>query len=246
MPSRLASGLLVIVPFLSVLLSLEGCVDHLADQAFQRGGNKRSGAAAPHLYAQYEIVLVAVERPSQAEARYGEMVVTQADSSTVSVNVAEDQLVKLIWLPPERRIPFVLLNKSEQSVTLLWHDVAYVDVLHRTHNAIHAGAQVSDPRVSQMSSVVFSKDRLADFIAPAEGASFGRSHWNLPPLFPCTKGFYCDQPLALAYKGLTYQVHLPLQVGPDTFPYIFTFQVNQVEIRNDQENGPRKAPDVPS
>ena len=226
-----------IIFVLSILVSFEGCIETI-----QWDERKRSYAAAPHLYAHYEIVLIAVERPSQAESQYGDMKLIPAASAQLPVNVAEDQLIKIIWLSPERRLPFVLTNKSEQRISLLWEEAAFIDVLHQNHRVIHAGLRAGNSEDSQLPSTVSSNNQLADFLAPAETAPLGRSSNTSPPLFPCTKGEYCDQALALAQKGLTYQVLLPLQAGSDTFRYLFTFQVTSVEFRCDREDDLRVVP----
>lgn len=218
---------------LSALMSLDGCVGRSVDHATQREGMKQPSVGTPRLHAHYEIVLVAIERSTQAEERYGVMVITHADSSPGSMNMAEDQLMKLIWLPPEGRLPFVLVNKEAHAITIPWDDAAYVDGLGRTHRVLHSSVRVWNPGDSQVPSMVLSQDRLADFLLPIESAQLGRNAWTSSPLFPCTQGLYCDQQAALAHQGLTYQVLLPLRVGLETFRYVFTFRVKTVEIRRD-------------
>lgn len=232
MPSRfivlLFAGLTLSAPVLHY-----GCVGRPADQAIPWERMKPPSVGSPRVHAHYEIVLVVIERPAHAEERYGVMVITHAASSTGSMNMAEDQLVKLIWLPPEERLPFVLLNKGEHAITIPWDDAAYVDGLGRTRRVLHSSVRVWNPGDSQVPSMVLSQDRLADFLLPIESAQLGRNAWPSSPLFPCMHGLYCDQQAALAHQGLTYQVLLPLQVGLETYRYVFTFQVKTVEIRRD-------------
>lgn len=232
MPSRfivlLFAGLTLSAPVLHY-----GCVGLPADQAIPWEGVKPPSVGTPRVHAHYEIVLGAIERPAHVKERYGAMVITHAASSTGSMNMAEDQLVKLIWLPPEGRLPFVLLNKGEHAITLSWDDAAYVDVSGRTHRVLHSNVRPWNSGDSQAPAMVLSNDRLADFLLPVENAPVGSTGWTLSPLFPCTNGLYCDHQAAVALQGLTYRVLLPLRVGLETFRYVFTFQVKTVEIRRD-------------
>ena len=211
---------------------------------------KKQYDAAPHYSAIYDIALVEVDRSAQAKKRYGDMILSRSQASDGFSHAAEDQLVKVVWLPPDRELSFEVLNKTGSSLKIPWDESAYVDIAGKTHRLLHSGVKFADRKLPQPPSILPSQGRLADFVYPSDLILPG-SHggWAQPLMFPCVKPRYVckndQRQLASAHKGLSYRVLLPLQVGTKIYTYTFTFKVNNVEIFSDKEEDTiKKAPQV--
>jgi hypothetical protein len=102
----LVQGLITIL-----LLPLWGCVAHDASaiQRKREEERRKQYDAVPHYVAKYDVVLVAVERPALAQERYAEISMGKVPGQTVSINMAEDRLMKIVWGYPEREIVFEML-----------------------------------------------------------------------------------------------------------------------------------------
>ena len=233
----------------ALTFSTWGCVAQDAGAIYRQRLEEREKqyAAEPHYSARYDIMLVSVDRPAQAKELYGDMSLSKAQTPDASLNIAEDQLVKIVWLPPDRELSLELLNKTGQSLKIPWDESAYVDISSHSHRVVHSGVKFSDRNSSQPPSIVPSKGRLADFLYPSDLISYVPGQyggWAQPLMFPCVKPRYvCEsnhRQLASAHKGLTYRVLLPLQVGTDIYNYTFTFKVNNVEIVSDKKEDPEK------
>lgn len=220
------------------LLSLAGCVwQDASQQARQREEELRlQHANQPHYFARYHIVLARVDRSAQAADHYGEVVTNTIKTAGGYTHHAEDQLIRIVWSPPFKEFPFEILNKSEYPIRILWDEAVYVDVADQTHRVMHSGIKFNHRNLSQSPSVVAARGRLIDLLAPTDYARFTEGlygGWNQRTIFECVKGYTCDeehQRIALAHKGLAYRILLPIVVGSDTYPYTFTFNVNDVEI----------------
>jgi hypothetical protein len=208
---------------------------------------KRPYDAAPHYSVIYDIALVEVDRSAQAKARYGAMILSRSQVSDGFSHVAEDRLVKVVWLPPDRELSFEVLNKTGSSLRIPWDESAYVDITGQTHRLLHSGVKFTNRKLPQPPSILPSQGRLADFVYPSDLISYVPGGWAQPLMFPCVKPKYvchnAQRQRASAHKGLSYRVLLPLQVGTEIYTYTFTFKVNNVEIANDkQEDTIKKAP----
>ncbi len=228
-----SSRFIVFSSMLVLAFPFWGCVAQDSSAIYRQRSEERKKqyAAQSHYIARYDIVLVDVDRPTQAKERYGDISLSKVQPGNTSINLAEDQLIKIAWLPPDRTLAFDLLNKTGQSLKIAWNESAYVDISAHSHSVIHTSP----------SSLVPSKSRLADSLTPAD---------IVPSMFfPCIRpGYICEsshRQYASAHKHLTYRILLPLQMGPDIYHYIFTFKVNNVEIISDKkEESEKKAPEV--
>lgn len=220
------------------LLSLAGCVwQDAAQQTRQRQEEfRRQYATQPHHFARYHIVLARVDRSAQSADQYGKVITNTIKTAGGYSHQAEDQLIRIVWSPPFKEFPFEILNKSEYPIRILWDEAAYVDVASQTHRVMHSGIKFNHRNLSQLPTAVAGKGRLIDLLAPTDYAHFTEGSsggWNQRTIFECVKGYICDeehQRIALAHRGLTYRLLLPLQVGADTQIYTFIFNVREVEI----------------
>jgi len=187
----------------------------------------------------YNIGLEEVERPAQAEERYGEQKITQTQEGDIEKFYFEDDMVGIIWSPTSSQISFILTNKTDHSIRIIWDEAAYVDVPGESHRVMHSGVKYIDRNNPQPPSVIVRKGSLSDFVVPTDRVVYvsGRyGGWKTLPLFP-NKSQHPSilEENALFYKDKTVQLLLPLQIEDVINDYIFTFKVNDVRIEAPSE-----------
>jgi len=198
-------------------------------------------ACAKRVY--YHIGLLEVEKPAEAKERYGESRIIKLEAGDTTKYSFEDELVKIVWLPPSDVLPFFLTNKTTHSMRIIWDEASYVDEYGVNHRVVHAGTKYIDRNQAQPPSVIVRGATLTDLIYPSDYVyweSKGRGLWGAgkpigwveKPLFP-TSAQTTDELKAKAegHKGKTFQVLLPLQVEGIVNEYIFLFRIEDVEIK---------------
>ena len=185
--------------------------------------------------AYYDIALEQVERPADASVRYGKQMVTKSEGDTTKYYF-EDEMVRIVWLPSPKVITFLLTNKTDHSIKIIWDEAAYVDTEGITHRVMHSGVKYIDRNNSQPPTVVVRGGTISDLILPTDYVYWASGQyggwWEESPLFPYKSG-NPDQLAAEAqqYVGKTIQILLPLQIEDVVNEYLFTFRVRDVQIR---------------
>ena len=188
----------------------------------------------------YHISLQEVRRPDEAKKRYGPQKIEKVAEETKYY--FEDAMVKIVWIPGVAGFDFILNNKTEHSIRILWDEAAFVDENGFSHRVIHSGVKYTDKDRPQPPSVVPGGSNLGDIVIPADHIYwqdiFKPYKWKTKPLFPETKSFpkLPHDPLKEAkeyfgkYAGKTLQILLPLQIVGIINDYIFTFRIDNVVI----------------
>jgi hypothetical protein len=175
----------------------------------------------------YDVVLSEVERPASFRDRYAEPVITKVDSAGVARYIYEDSLITIGWIPSRTQIGFILENKSPNSMKLIWDEAAYVGLDGTSGRVMHSGVKYTEANNSQPPSVIVRGGRIYDMIVPTSNiyyTSGSYGGWNERPLFPT------DHAQALAAKGRSVQVLLPLEIQGIVNEYLFTFTIQDVTI----------------
>jgi hypothetical protein len=220
-----------------VALLLVGCVAHNAADIHQKRMQERArrSAAEPKYAVKYDVSLTEVGRPAEAQSQFGDIKISQMDTSKGPVFRSQDGLLDIIWTGPGQELDFDLTNKADAALKVIWDDAAYVDVSGHSHRVIHNGVKLADRNSPQPPSVVPSKGRLNDMVYPSDHVSYSDvlRGWSQLPMFPCIPKYSCPESLqkpSTAHTGMDYRVLLPIQVGKDSYPYTFVFHVNRVEL----------------
>ncbi len=198
-------------------------------------------AGCQTISAYYDIKLKKVERPAQARERYGEQIITEFDEEGVNKYFFEDEMVNIVWIPTAQLISFILTNKTDHSIKIIWDEAAYVDENGVSHRVMHSGTKLIDRDNSQPNSVVVRNGTITDIIFPTEnvyyiGGQYGG--WRELPLFPTSWDSYHNAQDAEEWKnnakkciGKTIEILLPLQIEEILNDYIFTFEIENVEVK---------------
>lgn len=184
----------------------------------------------------YDIGLYEVERPAQARERYGEQKITKVQEEGIEKYYFEDEMVQIAWIPIASpiasRMSFVLTNKTDHSIKIVWDEAAFVDTNGMSRRVMHSGVKYIDRNNPQPPSVVVRRGAITDDIIPSDNVvSSEYGGWSEEPLLP---KFGIDaqalKTKAEKYSGKTYQVLLPLEIEGIINEYIFTFKINNVEV----------------
>lgn len=184
--------------------------------------------------AQYDIGLSDVERPATARERYGESEITRLEEEGLDKYRFEDDMIRIAWVVGSSSLSFVMENKTDHSIRVIWDEAAYVDPGGMSHRIMHSGVKYIDRSEPQPPTVVVRKGKIDDVIVPVDNVYFtgGYGGWAESPLLPIS-GYTAEQrrQAAYGYVGKSIQVLLPLQIEQVVNDYIFRFRINDVDLR---------------
>jgi hypothetical protein len=164
----------------------------------------------------------------------------------------EDETVRIKWLPSPYDIVFVLNNKTDGPVRIVWNEARFIDEKGASHRLIHSGTGYEDRNNSHPPTVVAARGALEDFVHPADyfqreedygGSSYKQQgYWKRSPFLPAQIKGTAEELRAKAepFVGKTFQVILALQIGDLQNEYLCTFRINKVaatEEKREQEKG---------
>lgn len=191
---------------------------------------------------QYDIALEGVERPPEADEQYGSQKISPTAEKGYKY-VFEDKMIKTLWFPSSAEIVFLLENKTNHSIEIMWNEAAYVCEKGESHKVMHAGVKAADREGPQRPSIVEGNGVIKDFIYPADYVYYTTDRWverplwgagwTEKPLLPDSKSGGNEQEFikkAETYIGKTLQVLLPIKVKDVTYDYVFTFKVKGVNL----------------
>ncbi len=162
------------------------------------------------------VALASVERPQSAKQRYGPSKISTINDSGVTKYSFEDSLVSVVIFPGEKEFDFVMVNKTDHTVKLVWDDAAIVGIDGTSDRVIHAGVKYTDKARPQAPSVIVRRGKLSDLAAPAGNISWVYNNWYTAPLIP--RGTNLN-------GGRQLQLLLPLEIEGVENEYLFTFSV---------------------
>jgi len=193
-------------------------------------------------YLQYDIVLEGVERPSEENEQFREQTVSTTEEYGYTY-MFEDEMIKILWLPLPTELRFLLENKTNDSIKIIWNEASYVCEKGESHRVLHTDVKVIDRFDLQVASVVEQKGVLEDFVYPADYVSYSHDSWAERPymgagwtersLLPHSqKGGDPQEFLnkAKSYIGKEVHVSLPIKLDDVVNKYLFIFKVKDVNL----------------
>jgi hypothetical protein len=164
----------------------------------------------------YEVQLRSVERPANAQERYGPVAITRTDSAGAGRYTFEDSLVRATFFFDRQEVDLVLRNKTSFSMKLSWDEAVFVDGLGESHRVMHSGVRYMERDQAQASSIIARGSVIIDILIPVDNVfynAFSRS-WDRLPMF---RG---PNPV-----GAKVSITLPLEVQGVVNEYVFAFDV---------------------
>lgn len=189
---------------------------------------------------EYDISLHSVERFVDAEERYGEQEIMTIQEGDTWKYVFEDEIVKILWEPTVSRTHFILTNKTNHPIKIIWDEAILIDDEGIGHKVTHTGVKFIDIYNSQAPSIIPGKGSITDVIVSLDhiyygvGSSLGKytdGNWREEPIFPTIFEYTKDiEQRTKTLIGKIYQILLPFQIENVINEYIFTFAVEDVKI----------------
>lgn len=193
-------------------------------------------------YLQYDIVLEGVERPSEENEQLREQTICTTEEYGYTY-MFEDEMIKILWLPFPTELRFLLENKTNDSIKIIWNEASYVCEKGESHRVLHTDVKVIDRFDLQVASVVEQKGVIEDFVYPADYVSYSRDDWAERPfmgagwtersLLPHTQKDGDPQEFlnkAKSYIGKEVHVSLPIKLDDVVNKYLFIFKVKGVNL----------------
>ena len=122
----------------------------------------------PLYYGTYNFELTRVERPAEVSKRYGEIKISPVDDKGVTKYSFDDNLVNVVWLVTNDDISFVLENKTDYSMKIIWDDAAFVDSKGQSQRVMHSGVKYTDRNNSQPPTIIVRKGKITDIVQPVD------------------------------------------------------------------------------
>ena len=92
----------------------------------------------------YDFRLKEVERPVDARERYGEQKIVRFQDEGVTKYSFEDEMIKIVWLPTSYGFDFVLSNRTDHSIKIIWDEAVFVDEKGRSKRVMHSGVKYTE------------------------------------------------------------------------------------------------------
>jgi hypothetical protein len=191
----------------------------------------------------YDVRLKEVYR-NTATLNLGETRANSFKENNVTKYLFEDDLIKIVWLPLSDCFSFLIENKSEETIKIIWDEAVYIDTGEMCSRVIHSGIKYNDSNYPQVPTVISKKAKYQDAVFPTDKIyyidlgkyTYHFGGWRNSPLFPnmawSKKEIYY---LSQRYIGKTVKMLLPIQIQNITAEYIFYFTINDFILLQKQK-----------
>jgi hypothetical protein len=192
------------------------------------------------LSAHYKTTLISVDRSNETKSKYGDL-----NSISFSGDSAffEDQLIKGTFYITSSRINFILKNKTEQTIKVLWDAAAFIGVEGQSGKVSHLGTKYIDRSMTQTPSIIPAGALLSDFIIPNDRIYYRQGSYSggweeTDLLLPKSiQYFHVDSSRIIKFKseaennrGKKFGLLLPIEADGYSNEYTFWFEVNDMSI----------------
>lgn len=133
----------------------------------------------------------------------------------------QDGAIDVSLAVADTAVNFVVKNKIDKVISLLWDQASYVDTLNIAHKVMHSEVKYIDKGLSQPASSIPPDTKLIDGVTPIDNVV--RTHtggWDSIPLFPVEKRLSDD------LQGKTFGVLLPIYMNGVRVDYFFSFVIS--------------------
>ena len=127
----------------------------------------------PYVKIRNTAYLSKVEKPENAEIRYGETITV--NDTTVTKFRYTDNVIDLLIFAGEKNFNFVLKNVYNSTIKLVWDEAAFIDFDGETSKVMHKGIKYSEREASQPASVIIKGAKLEDIAVPTKNVRYSES-----------------------------------------------------------------------
>lgn len=166
----------------------------------------------------YYYSLAKVTKPKNSLISYGESKEVKSNGS-FSKFLYEDNLISILWNVVDKECNFVLKNKSNNTIKVVWDDVSFIDENNLASKIFHNGVRYIDANNSQPSTSIPKGAELVDLLAPTNKIR-NYNGWYRENLINHNNMFNSN------LVGRYLKILLPIEVKGVVNEYEFTFKIN--------------------
>jgi len=200
--------------------------------------------------ASYDISLLSVEKSTGSEKVYEKQRIEIVLEAGITKFYFEDEVVRIKWRLTSNDIVFVVHNKADNPVKIIWDEGKFIDAEGVTHKLLHSGIGYEERNDFHPPTIIYAKDTLEDFVYPADcwqkeesgrKSHKNQGHWKRSSFLPTQVRGTAEELRTKAepFVGKTFQVILTLQINGVRTDYVCTFIVNNVDV-TEKEQQPEK------
>ena len=169
--------------------------------------------------AYYDMKLRDVEKPSSVTG-----VMDSVSAADEQEEGYEDSMVRIFWVPTVTGIAMKLINKTDNSIDILWNEAEFIDEKGMSHRAAHTLQASGD---SGTPTSVPGRGEFETIIGSADGAVSAGGETKLRPIFSTYDGSVEGslRRSVKGYIGKNIRVILPLRIQNQSLKYVNTFEV---------------------
>jgi hypothetical protein len=140
-------------------------------------------------------------------------------------------------IPKTTHFGFVLENKSENTIKIIWDEAIFIDEEEFSRKIVHSGIKYNDINNSQIPTVIAKDSKLRDAVFPSDNIYYVNSKyysgWKNTVLLPNTSSSQ-EKLIKLSqnYIGKTIKILLPIQTQGVVNEYIFYFNIDDFKVNS--------------
>jgi hypothetical protein len=187
-------------------------------------------------HAEYTMSLEKVECPADPKDRNGPKQVVPLSRNTQ--NLYWGERFNIAWTFAGSSFAFMLENSTENSMKILWDESAFIDPGLMTHRVMHTGIKFIDRNNPQPPTIIARRGRIQDEVLPVDNVEWLKNvhEWYTKPIFEAIQmegSFDTFQKTVNSNVGKSVQVLLALEVDGVANDYIFTFKIDNVNVKKE-------------
>lgn len=198
----------------------------------------------------YNAGIDSVERPSDAEERYGEYNVSERDTTDGTKYVYEDDLVRAGWVYSGGSLIAILENKTEHSIQARLEQGAFITPGGGSQRILTGDMSYANRNEEVRPITIPSGASSSAVLIPAGNLGFNEySGVTIDAMFEPTSlsstGSATPNDVE-ANLGETFSILLPLEIQGTVNEYTFNFEVNGAKIEGSRNEGPQTFGEYPT
>lgn len=207
----------------------------------------------------YDLSLSSVNRPADVAKPYGDKTIVSFADHAKPVYTYEDEYIHITWLFTQTQFVFEITNVSDNSISLNWDKMKYVDYKGNVINIVHTGEGDAPNAVSfdlngnvvftfvsngkndifQVPTTVPAKASYKDYLEPiVKGHYEGEpDNWKRGSFFP-QKTIHAANldNFKKASESIRVRLHFPITINGTDNDYVFEFRINDIKQLKKKHN----------
>lgn len=173
--------------------------------------------------------LTHVQKPANSKIQRGKITKQEVEDKFIYT----DNYISIVMGAMEKNLVFVLQNKTDYSMKVLWDEASFIKPGGSAQRVLHNGVRFVEKSQPQAPSVIPGHATLNEAIVPSDNIRYSSiaGEWIVDPLL---EGMKRKDSFA---SGSTFSVLLPIQISGVTNEYTFTFTLtwvyNNPEVREE-------------